>query len=290
MSDQPMPASSAPAPALPAEPPRRRLPRLPLPGLLGLAVILFWLATALFGPWLLSPEANAPGADEVFGRLGAAHPLGTDYLGRDILARLVLGAGYTVGVAIVATLLASAGGTALALLAAVRGGWADGTLSRLMDTLISIPSKLFALIMVAAFGSSVTLLALTAALIYVPGVFRIARSLAVNINAMDYVAVARSRGEGELYIMRHEILPNMLGPMLADLGLRFVYVVLLLAGLSFLGLGVQPPEADWGSLVRENLGGLPEGAPAVIVPALAIASLTIAVNLLIDNLPGRGER
>jgi len=112
----------------------------------------------------------------------------------------------------------------------------------------------------------------------------------VNINAMDYVAVARSRGEGDLYIMRHEILPNMLGPMLADLGLRFVYVVLLLAGLSFLGLGVQPPEADWGSLVRENLGGLPEGAPAVIVPALAIASLTIAVNLIIDNLPGRSER
>lgn len=285
-----MPASSAQAPALPAAPPRLRLPRLPLPALLGLAVILFWLATAIAGPWLLAPGANAPGAAEVFGRLSAAHPLGTDYLGRDMVARLVLGAGYTVGVAIVATLLASVGGTALALLAAVRGGWADGALSRLMDTLISIPSKLFALIMVAAFGSSVTLLALTAALIYVPGVFRIARSLAVNINAMDYVAVARGRGEGDLYIMRHEILPNMLGPMLADLGLRFVYVVLLLAGLSFLGLGVQPPEADWGSLVRENLGGLPEGAPAVIVPALAIASLTIAVNLFIDNLPGRASR
>jgi peptide/nickel transport system permease protein len=149
---------------------------------------------------------------------------------------------------------------------------------------------MFALIMVAAFGSSVWMLAVTAAIIYVPGAFRIARSLAVNINAMDYVTVARTRGESTAYIMRKEILPNILGPMLADLGLRFVYVVLLLASLSFLGLGIQPPDADWGSLVRENIGALADGSMAVIAPALAIASLTIAVNLVIDNLPGRSAR
>jgi peptide/nickel transport system permease protein len=107
---------------------------------------------------------------------------------------------------------------------------------------------------------------------------------------MDYVTVARTRGEGRLYIMLNEILPNIVGPMAADLGLRFVYVVLLLASLSFLGLGVQPPAADWGSLVRENIGALAEGGAAVIAPSLAIASLTIAVNLLIDNLPGRSAR
>jgi peptide/nickel transport system permease protein len=149
---------------------------------------------------------------------------------------------------------------------------------------------MFALIMVAGFGSSVPMLVVTAGIIYVPGAYRMARSLAVNINALDYVTVARTRGEGTLYIMLREILPNILGPMLADLGLRFVYVVLLLASLSFLGLGIQPPAADWGSLVRENIGALAMGGASVIVPALAIASLTIAVNLVIDNLPGRAAR
>lgn len=123
------------------------------------------------------------------------------------------------------------------------------------------------------------------AVIYIPGSYRFARALAVNINTMDYVTVARARGERTRYLILHEILPNMAGPVLADVGLRFVFIVLLLSGLSFLGLGVQPPYADWGSLVRENIGGLPFGAPAVILPSLAIASLTIGVNLLIDNLP-----
>jgi len=141
--------------------------------------------------------------------------------------------------------------------------------------------------MVAAFGSTLPMLIPTAAMIYVPGAFRIARSLAVNINAMDYVTVARTRGERTPYVMLREILPNIVGPMLADLGLRFVYIVLLLASLSFLGLGVQPPAADWGSLVRENIGALADGGASVIVPALAIASLTIAVNLVIDNLTSR---
>lgn len=175
----------------------------------------------------------------------------------------------------------------LGLLAAVNGGWFDAVLSRVLDTVISIPSKMLALVIVAAFGSSIVLLVVTAAIVYTPGAYRIARALAVNINAMDYVTVARTRGEGRAYIMLREILPNIAGPLLADLGLRFVYVVLLLASLSFLGLGVQPPVADWGSLVRENIGALPMGGVSVIAPALAIASLTIAVNLVIDNLPGR---
>ena len=123
------------------------------------------------------------------------------------------------------------------------------------------------------------------AVIYMPGSYRFARALAVNINTMDYVTVARARGERTRYLILHEILPNMTGPVLADVGLRVVFIVLLLSGPSFLGLGVQPRYADWGSLVRENIGGLPFGAPAVIVPSLAIASLTIGVNLLIDNLP-----
>jgi peptide/nickel transport system permease protein len=248
------------------------------------------LLAAVIGPWLVSHNAGAMGSNKVFAPISAAHWLGTDYLGRDMLALIIEGARYTVGVALLATLLASATGTTLALLAAASGRWIDAVLSRGLDTLTAIPSKMFALIMVAGFGSSVPMLVVTAAMIYVPGAYRIARSLAVNINALDYVTVARTRGEGTLYIMLREILPNILGPMLADLGLRFVYVVLLLASLSFLGLGIQPPAADWGSLVRENIGALAMGGASVIVPALAIASLTIAVNLVIDNLPGRAAR
>ena len=270
--------------------PRRIRRRINPVALLSGAVLLFWLIAALIGPSLMSQGGSSMGESAVFAPISAAHWFGTDFLGRDVLARVVQGTRYTVGVALSATLLASGCGTLLALLAAASGRWLDAVLSRAIDTLTSVPGKMFALIMVAAFGSSMPTLILTAAIIYLPGAYRIARSLAVNIDAMDYVTVARTRGEGRLYIMLHEILPNIIGPMLADLGLRFVYVVLLLASLSFLGLGVQPPAADWGSLVRENIGALPLGSAAIIMPALAIASLTIAVNLLIDNLPGRSAR
>lgn len=270
--------------------PRRRRLSMSWPGLIGLAILLLWLVVAAVGPALLGQDGSEMGNSDVFAPLSAQHWLGTDYLGRDMLARVIEGARYTVGIALLATLMASSIGTLLALLAAASAPWVDAALSRGIDTMTSIPSKMLALIMVAAFGSSLPMLIPTAALIYIPGAFRIARSLAVNINAMDYVTVARTRGEGRLYIMLHEILPNIINPMLADLGLRFVYVVLLLASLSFLGLGVQPPDADWGSLVRENIGALPSGSAAIVAPALAIASLTIAVNLLIDNLPGRAAR
>lgn len=268
---------------------RARLAQFGPTGLVGLAVLVFWLLAALLGPALLV-RSGAQGGAEVFAPISAAHWMGTDYLGRDMLARVIEGARFTIGVAFAATLVASGTGTTLALLAAATGRWIDGALSRALDTLTAIPSKMFALIMVAGFGSSVPMLIIIAGIIYVPGAYRIARSLAVNINAMDYVTVARTRGEGTWYVMRREILPNITGPMLADLGLRFVYIVLLLASLSFLGLGVQPPMADWGSLVRENIGALANGGASVIAPAAAIASLTIAVNLVIDNLPGRQAR
>lgn len=266
-----------------------RLAHFGVTGWLGLAVIAFWSAAAIFGPALLSQSGDAGGGD-VFAPISAAHWLGTDYLGRDMLARVIEGARYTVGVAFFATLLASGSGTLLALLAAASGRWIDSTLSRVLDTLTAIPSKMFALLIVAGFGSSIPVLVVTAGVIYLPGSYRMSRALAVNINALDYVTVARARGEGTGYVMLQEILPNITGPMLADFGLRFVYVVLLLASLSFLGLGIQPPEADWGSLVRENIETLASGGAAVIAPSIAIASLTIAVNLVIDNLPGRAAR
>lgn len=267
----------------------KRAKALPLSGKIGLALVIFWLFVALFGPMLAPYPIGAFVAYDVFDGQSADHWLGSDYLGRDVLSRLLSGARYTVGLAAAAALLASSTGTALALTAAVGGAKVDEPLSRFMDMLISIPSKIFSLVLVAAFGSSLGLLLLIAAFTYVPGNYRIARALAVNLAQMDYVQVAKARGEGRFHIAIAEILPNMIHPLLADFGLRFVFIVLLLSGLSFLGLGVQPPDADLGSLVRENISGLGEGALAILAPAVAIATLTVGVNLLIDALPGQGK-
>ncbi|WP_321795210.1 ABC transporter permease [Caballeronia sp. J97] len=268
----------------------RLVSRFSVLGLIGLFIVVFWLAIAFIGPVVAPYKGGAFTSTEVFGSYSAAHLLGTDYLGRDMLSRILYGTQYTVGLALAATVAASVIGTFFGLVAAVSGRWVDEVLSRLFDALISIPSKILALVVIAAFGSSIPMLMMVAALAYIPGAFRISRSLAVNIMTLEYVQVAKARGEKLFYIARVEVLPNMIHPMLADFGLRFVFIVLLLSGLSFLGLGVQPPNADWGSLVRENIGGLAEGAPAVLMPAVAIATLTVGVNLLIDSLRRHGAR
>lgn len=265
--------------------PKRLGYHMPTVGILAACVVAFWAVVAVLGPWI-SPYAPGKIVDfDYFGPMSAKLWFGSDYLGRDMFSRILLGARYTVGISLASVCLACFSGVVLGMTAAVVGGWLDTVLSRTLDALSSIPSKMFGLVMVAAIGSSIPVLIVLLAIIYIPGAFRFARAMAVNINTMDYVTVARARGEKTGYLIAQEILPNITGPVLADLGLRFVFIVLLLSGLSFLGLGVQPPNADWGSLVRENIGGLPYGAPAVLMPCLAIASLTISVNLLIDNLP-----
>ncbi len=262
---------------------------LPGSGRVGLALVTFWFLVAVFGP-LIAPYSIGEFVDRiVFAEASREFWLGTDFLGRDVLSRLIWGARYTVLLALGAAILAVATGTALALFTAIRGGWIDEVLSRIMDTLISMPSKIFALVLVAAFGSSLSLLLAIAAFTYVPGNFRIARALAMNLIALDFVQVARARGEGTAYIAWREILPNMIHPLMADMGLRFVFIVLLLSGLSFLGLGVQPPDADLGSLVRENVSGLTSGSLAIVAPAIAIATLTVGANLLIDALKPGGK-
>lgn len=254
-------------------------------GAVAFLVILGWAVVAVTAP-LIAPHPVGEIVDfDFFQPVSAAYPMGTDYLGRDVLSRILFGARYTVGVSLAAVTIACVSGVTLGMTAAVIGGLFDGALSRFLDALTSIPSKILALVLVAAVGSSIPVLILTLAAIYIPGSYRFARALAVNVNAMDYVTVARVRGERLGYLIRAEILPGIVGPVLADLGLRFVFIVLLLSSLSFLGLGVQPPNADWGALVKENIGGLSLAAPAVIFPLIAIASLTISVNLLIDNLP-----
>jgi peptide/nickel transport system permease protein len=267
--------------------PRRR--RITPAAQAGIALVLFWAALAAFGPHLAPYGAGRVVDAGPFAPMSAAYPLGTDYLGRDILSRILHGARYTVGVAMLATLLACVAGVTLGIVAAVKRGWTDALLGRAADALISIPHLMFALVVVAAFGTSLPVLILMAAVSYVPGSFRIARAQALDINAMDFIQVARARGEGTAYIVWAEILPNMIVPLLTDFGLRFVFVVLLLSGLSFLGLGIQPPNADWGALVRENIVGIYEAAPAVVMPAIAIAALTISITLLIDGFSGRSR-
>lgn len=265
--------------------PRRAGYRFNLTGLVSLVIVLAWAAIAILAPDITPHGVSDIVDTDYFGPMSQSFPLGTDYLGRDMLSRILFGARYTVGISLAATLIACTIGVTLGMAAAVTGGWFDTALSRFIDALSSIPSKLFALVAVAGVGSSIPVLMLILGIIYTPGSYRFARALAVNVNTTDFVTVARIRGERLSYLIGAEILPNIIGPVLADVGLRFVFIVLLLSGLSFLGLGVQPPEADWGSLVRENIGGLPFGSPAVMAPSFAIASLTIAVNLLIDNLP-----
>ncbi len=254
-------------------------------GVFGFLVIFLWAMVAIFAPSLIPHPVGEIIDLDYFGPMTSDLWLGSDYLGRDVFSRILMGARFTVGISLAAVTIACTSGVVLGMCAAVVGGWFDAVLSRFLDAVNSIPSKLFGLVVVAAVGSSIPVLIITLSVIYTPGAYRFARALAVNVNTMDFVTVARVRGESLLYLIGSEILPNIIRPVLADLGVRFVFIVLLLSGLSFLGLGLQPPNADWGALVRENIGGLPFAAPAVIFPSLAIASLTISVNLLIDNLP-----
>lgn len=257
---------------------------LTVSGRTGLLITLIWIFLAIFGTALAPHNLEDIGGGPMFGSFSREFWFGTDYLGRDMFSRILYGARYSIGLALGAALLASLTGTLLALLAAVTGRWLEEILGRINDAMLVLPGKILALMIVAVFGSSLPMLIITAVFTYWPGAFRIAWAMASSLRSMDYVRASALRGESRFYIAIHDILPNMLHPMLTDFGLRFVYIVLLLSGLSFLGLGVQPPYADWGTLVRENLQGLFDGSPAVLMPAIAIASLTIGANLFIDSL------
>ena len=197
---------------------------------------------------------------------------------------MLWGARLTLGVSLAATLIAYFVGVTLGIAAAVGGGALDTALSRVNDAFLSLPTIMLGLIIIAAVGSTIPILIITAGLIYASSVFRIARALALDVMVSDFVEAARARGEGLWWIITREILPNVAMPLATDFGLRLVFVILFISSLSFLGLGVQPPAADWGSMVRENLAGLSYGSLAPITPAIAIATLTIGINLIVDDV------
>ncbi|QJA25899.1 ABC transporter permease [Vreelandella piezotolerans] len=255
--------------------------RMPVTALIGLLLTFGFLVMALFAPWL-APYPMSESVGDMWMGPSAEFWLGTDNLGRDLLSRLIHGARTTMTIAALATALAFSIGSVLGILAAVYGGWVDQLISRGVDIVMSIPTLIFALVILSVMPSTVLMLIVIMGVLDSTRVFRISRAVAVNINVMDFVEAARLRGEGKGWIIFREILPNALTPLVAELGLRFIFAVLFLSSLSFLGLGVQPPEADWGSMVRENRQGIVFGVPAALIPAAAIALLAISVNLVAD--------
>ena len=266
---------------------RLDLAKSPMTAKFGLLVILIYIVVALFAPFI-APYGEAEVFPIPYAPWSSEFVFGTDQIGRDIFSRLIYGARNTVGIAVATTALAFIIGGVLGLAAAIARGWLDQLLSRTVDVLMAIPSLIFALVLLSIFGSTVTNLIIIIAVLDSTRVFRLTRAVSINVVVMDYVEAARLRGEGLIWIMRREILPNILPPLIAEFGLRFCFVFLTIAALSFLGVGIQPPTADWGSMVRENASLIQfaqydlKAGLTPLLPAAAIALLTVAVNFVVD--------
>jgi len=257
------------------------LRRVPFGAAIGLLVTVTMVLAAILAPWV-APYPGWQVLGGVWEPASSQFLLGTDNLGRDLLSRLIYGGRTTIFIAFMATALAFILGSVLGFTAAVFGGWVDQVMSRLVDLLMSIPTLIFALVILSVLPSTIPILILVMGILDSTRVYRLSRAVAVDINVMDFVEAAKLRGEGRGWIIFREILPNALSPLVAELGLRFIFAVLFLSALSFLGLGVQPPHADWGGMVRENREGIVFGIAAALIPAGAIAALAISVNLVAD--------
>ena len=247
----------------------------------GLVVMAIFLVVAIFTPWL-APYEESANIGGTWDEPSATSWLGGDQIGRDMLTRIMYGSRMTIAVALAITSLSFLIGIVLGFISAVVGGWVDIFFTRLLDVMLSIPSLIFALIILGVFGSSIPVLILTIAVIDSTRVFRLARALGMNLAVMEYVEAARLRGEGLWWVISREILPNARAPLVSEFGLRFCFNFLFIAGLSFLGLGIQPPYADLGGMVRENAAAINFGMMAPIYPAVTIALLTVSVNLVVD--------
>ena len=261
--------------------------KAPITAWIGMIIVTFYFFVAIFAPFL-APYGEAQIFKVPYAPWDSVHIFGTDRLGRDIFSRLVYGARNTMGIALITTFLAFLIGVGLGLLSAILSGWVDQILARFVDILMAIPSLIFALMLLSIFGSTALNLILIIAVLDSTRVFRLSRAVGMNIVVMEYVEAAKLRGEKIGWIMSKEILPNILPPLVAEFGLRFCYVFLMIASLSFLGVGIQPPTADWGSMVRETAELIQFAAYDItaaltpILPAAAIGILTIGVNFVVD--------
>jgi peptide/nickel transport system permease protein len=255
--------------------------RLTIPALIGLIIIAINVLAALGAP-LIAPFDQADVVGDAWADPDPQHLLGLDNLGRDLFSRLLYGARMSIGLSFIITCLSFSIGIVTGFSAAVLRGWVDLVLSRLVDLLLSMPTLIFAFIILSVLGTDLINVVITIAILDSTKVFRLSRALAMNLAALEYVEVAKVRGEGLWWVIRREILPNALAPLIAEFGLRFSFAFLFVAALSFLGLGVQPPDADWGSMVRDYRDMINLDVMAPLYPAGAIAILTIGVNFVVD--------
>jgi peptide/nickel transport system permease protein len=253
--------------------------------MLGAVIVVFWVACALFGRHLVPVD---PYADDLMSSLAppsAAHWFGTDQLGRDVFARVVVGAGSILAVAPLATLLGVTLGTLIGLLTGYFGGLLDDVLSRVIDTFLAVPVVILALLVLVVLGRSDATIIVVVGLAFAPIIARTVRTAVLTEMSLEYVAAAALRGEGALYVMFVEILPNILAPILVEATVRLGYAIFTVASLSFLGFGIQPPSADWGLAISENYSLIGGGYWwTVLFDALATASLVVGVHLVADGL------
>lgn len=258
------------------------LRRTTLSAWFGLAIITVYALIALFAP-LIAPYGQTEVVSSVpYGPWSDKFLFGTDQLGRDVFSRLIYAARNTIAISLAATILTFAVGVTLGIISAVLGGIVDIVISRIVDAIMALPQLIVILVMLSVVGSSVFNLIIVIGIADATNVFRLARSVSMNVTVMDYVEDARARGESLVWIVFREVLPNILSTLVAEFGMRFCFVVLTISALSFLGLGIQPPTADWGSMVRENATLISYGDVTPLLPAAAIALLAIGVNFVVD--------
>lgn len=258
-----------------------RIRKIPPTALFGIVVISIYATAVIFAPFI-APYGETEVVGAPFLPWSGEHPFGTDNLGRDMLTRLIYGARNSVALAITATLLAFLIGTTAGFLGSVLKGWTDMAIGRSVDVLMAIPALIFALLLLTITGPSLVATVCVVALIEGTRVYRLTRAVAGNLVVMEFVEAAQLRGESLWWVIRRELLPNATAPLAAELGLRFCFVFLFISALSFLGLGIRPPLAEWGSMVRENATLITYGDITPLLPAAAIAILTISVNFIVD--------
>lgn len=250
-------------------------------GAVGLALLAAVLGVALLGPFFAPHSPDAPIGVPLSGP-GDGAPFGTDFLGRDVLSRLLWGGRSVLALAGLATLFAYVGGIAIGLVAGYSRSLVDPILMRSADVLLAFPPLLFLLVLITGAGTSKAVLVIGVALVQLPPIARIVRTATLEQSVRGFVEAAVARGERTGAILRREILPNIIGPLMADVGLRFTYCIILVASVNFLGLGLQPPDADWALIISENRGGLTLNPYVILLPAALIGLLTISVNLVGD--------
>lgn len=265
---------------------RHRVPHLAASGWIGVAMVTLAVLIAIVGPFF-APDSPDSMFGIAFAHPSAQHLLGLDFVGRDVLSRFLWGGRSAVFIALVGTAAGYALGIAVGLLSAYRRGWVDEFLGRLTDLVLAFPALILALLLLAAFGSSVPLVAAAIGITTAPGAARITRAAALEIVDLPYIEAARARGESIYYVTVREMLPNIRRPLLVDYGLRLTAGILLVAALSFLGLGLKPPAADWGLMIGENRIGLTVQPWPVIAPIIAISLITIGINLALDGFRRR---